>query len=60
MSMRVTYDETKFKRLKEAYKTAVDNKQDEFVLDGQTYATGYAQYLIEYLTKHLEPRNAST
>jgi len=38
-----------FADLKAAYKTATEKGMDTFILDGKSYATGYAKYLIQYL-----------
>lgn len=45
---------SKLAKLKRAYFDAIKDSQDDFVFDGHLLATGYAKYLIEYLTNRIE------
>lgn len=37
------------RRMKTAYKAAVEGGRDTFVFDGNEFVTSYAKYLIQYL-----------
>ncbi len=43
------------KALKTAYRTALNNKQEQFTFQGSVLVTNYAKYLIEYM--ELPPRH---
>ncbi len=44
----------KFKRFKKSYAKAVESDVQSFVFEGSEFVTGYAEYLIEYLTTALK------
>lgn len=50
MPNEIVFTPEKLELLKKAYQQAVDQKQQEFIFDGNEYVVGYAKYLIEYLT----------
>lgn len=49
MTVEMRFSKADLKRLKVAYKQAVDAGQDQFTFDGHEFVVGYAKYLIEYL-----------
>lgn len=50
MSNTVTFTKKEFVGLKKAYELAVKQEAKSFTYDGNEYVTGYAKYLLEYLT----------
>ena len=43
-------------RFKAEYDRAVENNISQFVFEGNNFVTGYAKYLIEYLTTQFDKR----
>jgi hypothetical protein len=54
MTKTISFDASKYRRLKSAYELAKYCNSDEFEFDGQTYLTSYARYVLEYLKSKLK------
>ena len=49
MSNVINWNRARLSRFREAYKAALDSKQETFVFEGHDFVIGYAKYLIEFL-----------
>ena len=47
------FDPSSFDKFIQTYIDAVSNEKDTFVFQGETIATKYAKYLIEYFIKKI-------
>jgi len=45
----INFDPAKLKRLKAAYKRAVEHGDETFTFEGSEWVAAYAKYAIEYL-----------
>jgi hypothetical protein len=54
MANTVSFDLTKYERLKKEYGLAVKNKKNSFWFEGTEYLTSYCKYLLEYLKLNFE------
>jgi hypothetical protein len=50
MDNTITFTPETFEKLKTSYQSALKNKDEVFILEGRLILTGYAKYLIQYLT----------
>jgi hypothetical protein len=46
----LTWTKDKLKRFKKVYSKAVAENEESFFFEGNEFVTGYAKYLIEYLS----------
>ena len=46
----INWTRNMLKRFRTVYAEAVRQGEEQFTFDGYTFITGYAKYLIEYLT----------
>jgi len=50
------FDKGKYKKLKESWKKAVEEKKDSFNFENQELVTDYAKYLIQYLKSKFDEK----
>ena len=48
------FSRKRFERFKVAYEKAVADKLEQFTFDGHAFVTGFAKYVIEYLTQNFK------
>lgn len=54
---KVNWTETKLNRFKESFSRAVKQEKEIFLFEGSEFVTGYARYLIAYLSTQKLPYN---
>lgn len=54
MSNTITFNKVSYEQFKVEYNSAVENKREMFVFEGNDFLTAYAKYMIEYLKNKFE------
>ena len=54
MSNTISFNQESFKNFKSEYNSAVENKLEMFVFEGNEFLTSYAKYVVEYLKSKFE------